>query len=42
MDIFPDTEKRNGGTNLLSVPEHLYSKVACHDIEGENKQQNRR
>lgn len=37
-----DTEKRNGGTNLLSVPEHLYTKVACQEIEEENEQNSRR
>lgn len=40
--FFPDTEKRNGGSSLLSVPEHLYTKVACQDIKEENEQNNRR
>lgn len=40
--FFPDTEKRNGGSNLLSVPEHLYTKVACQEIKEENEQNNRR
>lgn len=40
--LFTDTEKRNGGSSLLSVTEHLYTKVACPDIKEENEEDNRR